>query len=463
MMQHRTVLIALLVFILLSSTILFAKLPGSPAPIFAQPDITPTASSPEASNTMTAHEQDDTPMGIVIPQAVNIRSGPRMYYDVIAHLEQNEQVPVMGVSPELEWLEIAFGSGWTGWVAAHMIDVSVPLEDLAVSAPTPLPTIMRLEGFTYIRQKLNNCSATALTIALTYFGGPEDQMIIGNYLRPVSTDVSVDIEQMATYANEVFAGVGAVWRMGGNWYLIRQLIAAGFPVVIETSVYVRGDQHPWAGHNRVIIGYDEQTILLYDSYLGHGNYQGYRIEQSELDETWKHMNRNFLVLYPEEREAEVAQIMGAHWDVAQSVGLAQRKALAEIVTNPNDVYAHYNLGTTYVAQGQYPEAMAAYDRALDVGGLPIRFHWYQFGIFEAYYHAGRYNELIWLAEYTMEMMGSALEAEEIHYWLGMGYAATGRLDEALAHVQRAVAMNPRFQPAQAALWQLQQGTYQPPV
>src|SRR5690606_3245393 len=119
---------------------------------------------------------------------------------------------------------------------------------------------------------------TAVTMALTFYGGPEDQTIARDWLRPThARDVSVDISQMVDYVNVEFQGVRSVWRMGGDWTTIRRLVAAGFPVIIETSVQVTRPEPGWAGHNRLIIGYDGDTILTYDSYLGHGNYQGFRV------------------------------------------------------------------------------------------------------------------------------------------------------------------------------------------
>ena len=39
-----------------------------------------------------------------------------------------------------------------------------------------------------------------------------------------------------------------------------------------------------------------------------------------------------------------------------------------------------------MTQGDYENAAQAYDAALRVGGLPVRFHWYQFGMYEAFYN-----------------------------------------------------------------------------
>lgn len=424
----------------------------------AQGDPTPGTPSTDVASSLA----DAVATATVVPNAINVRSGPRMHYDIVAYLRGNDSVPVLGTDTSREWIQVEYGPGWFGWAAAHMFRTSIPLENMPITE-LALADFTRIDNITYVAQKLNNCSATALTMGLTHYGGPEDQFIVGDYLRPSDRDVSVDIAQMETYVDEVFTGVKAVWRMGGTWYMVRRLVAAGFPVIIETSVMVRNEDPPWAGHNRLVIGYDGEMILTYDGYLGHGDFQGLRIHQADLDAVWKQMNRNFLILYEEDREAEVAAILGPHWLVEQNIRLTERMAEAELINNPLDLYAAYNLGAALNLQGRYDEAAAAFDEALDIGGLPVRFHWYRFDLFEALYHVGRYSELIWWAENNLLSMGPSLAAEEAHYWLGMGYAAEGRYDEALLQIQQAVALNTRYQPAQIALWQLQQGTFQPPV
>lgn len=391
-----------------------------------------------------------------------MRNGPGADYDVIAHLEEGARVPVMGLDTAQDWILIEYEEGLTGWAAGSFLDLVGDTAAAPIVEPTPLPEFVRIEGITYLRQSFNNCAPTALTMALTHYGGPSDQNIARNILRPsFNDDVSVDIAEMSQYVNDSFPGVRSVWRMGGNWTVIRQLVASGFPVIIETSVQVTGTAPGWAGHNRVIIGYDGDTILTYDSYLGNGGGSGLRIEESVLDELWRHMNRNFMVLYPAERESEVSYIMGEMWSVPSSVERAHRIALAEMAADPNNAFAQYNLGTTLVALGRYEDAALAYDEAFNIG-LPFRIHWYQFGVFEAYYNIGRYNEVLDITRRTLNNMGG-MAAEELYYWLALGYAGRGQLDQAVAQMERAIRFNPNFTAAQDMLDVLTSGTYEAPI
>jgi uncharacterized protein YraI len=402
----------------------------------------------------------------VATEALNIRNGPGDEFDVIAYLDEGAMVNVLGITEDQSWLWIEYGEPGQvlqGWIYTPMAELMTASNVIPITEPTPLPSFTRLEGLTWIQQQFNNCAPTAVTIALTYFGGETDQNIARAYLRPTfSRDVSVDIIQMVDYINETQPGLRSVWRMGGNWTVIRKLIASGFPVIIETSVLVTDPEPGWAGHNRVIMGYDGDDILTYDSYLGHGNFEGYRIPQAELDELWRHMNRHFMVIYPIEREAEVAYIMGEMWQWPTSIRRSHDIALAEMRANPENVFALFNLGATYTAQGDYEAAVSAFDAAISTGEIPFRIFWYQFSIFEAYYHVGRYNEVIYFAREALLNMGG-YGAEELYYWLGMGYAGRGQWAEAQVQLENAVDFNSQFQLAQEALDQIRAGTFQPPV
>jgi len=437
------------------------------------PTITPTptetiaptetfTSTPTKTLAPTLTPTSEALTAVVVAQALNVRNGPGDSYDVVDYLDEELQIEILGTDGGQDWYFIEYGNEQTGWIYSGFAELESDISDSPNVEPTALPQVVRLEGISHIWQSFNNCAPTALTIALTYYGGPSDVNPATDYLRPSSgLDVSVDIAQMADYVNDQFPGVQAQWRMGGNWTTIRQLLAAGFPILIETSVQVTGRGAGWAGHNRVIMGYDGDYILTYDSYLGHGDYQGFRILESELDEAWRQMNRNYMVLYPAQREDEVAYLMGAEWLVPNSVARAHRVALAEMATDPDNAFAQYNLGTTYAAQGQYEEAVVAFDRALEIG-VPFRMLWYQFAVYEAYYYSGRYDDVIENARRALLNMGGN-GAEEVYYWLGLGYFGRGELERAQAQFENAISFNGTYEPAIDALERLQSGTLEKPV
>jgi tetratricopeptide (TPR) repeat protein len=124
--------------------------------------------------------------------------------------------------------------------------------------------------------------------------------------------------------------------------------------------------------------------------------------------------------------------------------MAQDEARAQ----PQNAFAWFNIGTSMVKLERYEEAAVAYDRARQLG-LPFRMLWYQFGMFEAYYHTGRYDDVMALV--NTNLTNGAQYVEETYYWQGRAYAAQGQTQEAAAAYQRALLRNPRYSAAREAL------------
>ncbi|MGB2773681.1 MAG: tetratricopeptide repeat protein, partial [Anaerolineae bacterium] len=81
-------------------------------------------------------------------------------------------------------------------------------------------------------------------------------------------------------------------------------------------------------------------------------------------------------------------------------------------------------------------------------GLPWRMLWYQFGPFAAYSEVGRHAEVLALADATLR---TTTDVEELHYWRGRALAALGDPEGARQAFARAVALNPGYAAAVAAL------------
>ncbi|RME98250.1 MAG: hypothetical protein D6768_17795, partial [Chloroflexi bacterium] len=94
----------------------------------------------------------------------------------------------------------------------------------------------------------------------------------------------------------------------------------------------------------------------------------------------------------------------------------------------------------------FDAATAAFDKARTLG-LHWRRLWYQFTPFEAYYAAGRYQDVLDLTEATINGTGGL---EEAYYYRGLALHATGQNGAAEAF-QAALEYNPNFAPAADAL------------
>lgn len=333
-----------------------------------------------------------------------------------------------------------FGPTWTPLVAPTVI---------------PVPPSARLGNIRYEEQGWNNCGPTTMTMALSYFGYSDNQYKAANWMKPHTEDKNVSPWQMVRFVHEN-TGLKALYRYGGTVDLLKRLVSAGFPVVIEKGFQPAGED--WMGHYLLLVGYDDtqQRFLAYDSYLGNGGGSGMPTPYSVLDENWRHFNRVFIVVYEPSREMLLREVLGGYADPAYGYQVALETARAEAAQNPSDKWAWFNMGTAYTLLNEYENASIAYDQAFQLQ-LPWRMLWYQFGPYEAYFHAGRFDDVLTLADTNRNITPYV---EETYYWKGVVYAAQGDTQAALRELDRALFYNRNFIPAQEAKAQVEAGTFQ---
>ncbi|MEL7673794.1 MAG: C39 family peptidase [Chloroflexota bacterium] len=324
-------------------------------------------------------------------------------------------------------------------------------------APTtvPLPPAARLGNIRYEEQGWNNCGPTTMTMALSYFGWSQNQYTAANWMKPHTEDKNVSPWQMVRFVHDN-TGLKALYRYGGTIELVKRLVAAGFPVVIEKGFQPAGED--WMGHYLLVMGYDDsqQRFLAYDSYLGNGSGNGLPHPYSIFDENWRHFNRVFIVVYEPSREMELRNALGGYADPAYGYQIALETARAEAAQNNGDKWAWFNMGTAYTLLNEYENAAIAYDQAFQLQ-LPWRMLWYQFGPYEAYFRTGRFEDVLLLADTNRNITPYV---EETYYWKGVVYAAQGDTQAALRELDRALYYNKNFVPAQEAKAQVEAGTFQ---
>ncbi|MCI0714018.1 MAG: C39 family peptidase [Chloroflexi bacterium] len=330
-------------------------------------------------------------------------------------------------------------------------------------APPPPSAQLQLSNLTPEAQRWNNCGPTTLTMGLTYFGYGHNQTIAADYLKPNIEDKNVSPWQMINFVNQTavnMVNTKAVFRVGGNLELLKRLLAADFPVIIEKG-YEVGDLG-WMGHYLLLVGYDDnqQTFYTFDSYLGTNSGRGRQEGYDYVDNYWRQFNRTYIVLYESEREQELAGILGPYADPDTAAQEALAVARADASANPNDKWAWVNLTEAFAMLGQYEEAAAAFDQALNLN-LPFRLTWYRFSAFEAYYQIGRFEDVIRLTNSLDQSSGYYVE--EAWYYRGLAYAAQGDNQQAIREFQKVLAFNRNYDPATQALTDVQNGTFTAPV
>lgn len=332
-------------------------------------------------------------------------------------------------------------------------------------APTqvPIPASVRLGGFYHQFQEWNNCGPATLAMTLSYFDLVVTQSETASFLKPNPEDRNVSPHEMVNYVEQK-TPYSAIFRANGKEETVKRLLANGIPVILEIGIEPPGEFRwmGWYGHYMLVVAYDDNAaqFWVYDSWLGTGGEplsnadpNGRILTYEDIDRDWPHFNRNYIAVFEPQQAGLVAEIIGEDMNdtVMWQNSLAQAQSDAR--SDPENPFYWFNLGTSLNAIGDFEAAAQAFDQARAIG-LPWRMLWYQFGPYEAYYENGRYEDVILLANTTLD---NRPYFEESFYYKGLAQAAQGNLNEAYDNIERAAKFNPNFAAAQEALSQLENG------
>ncbi len=198
------------------------------------------------------------------------------------------------------------------------------------------PISFELPKATWVPQTFNNCGPAATSMTLQYFG----------------FNVSQEETKVSRYLKNDY-GIQNKVLFNGELKTIKTLVANGIYVVVEDWLHPGED----IGHVLIIRGYDDGSGVLIadDSYFG----VGIKYPYSTWDETqWKPYNREFMPVYRSENENLVKEIIGENWDETKMYQNSILRNQKDVDVNPNDMYAWFNLGTSYYALGNYEKARA---------------------------------------------------------------------------------------------------------
>jgi len=329
--------------------------------------------------------------------------------------------------------------------------------------PTGIPANVSLKGIRHEYQQFNNCAPANLSMVMSYWGWDGSQYDTREYLRPSYEidDKNVNAWEIVEYV-EQFTEYDALWRVGGDLDLLKRLVAGGFPVLIEKGLHHSNDA--WLGHYQTVSGYDDakRQFLVFDSFEGLP--EAYPVTYDFVGQFWRHFNFTYVVVYPPERAKEVYSILGVHTDPQVNFIYAANLALEEAnsLTGREQFFAWFNRGTNLVYLGDYVSAAQAFDTAFALyAGLPLeerpwRLLWYVEAPYAAYYHTGRYQDVIDLA-YTALVNVDKPVLEETYYWRGLAKEELGDRAGAIEDLTRAYSLNPNSTPAGEALERIQAG------
>lgn len=336
----------------------------------------------------------------------------------------------------------------------HQSTTSTPQ---STSTPIPSPTlaseppVVTVTGVVYEDQhnRYNYCAPANLAMALSFWGWKGNRDTVGPVLKPDSRDKNVMPYEMVDYVLQD-TDLKAIWRVGGDLDLIKRLLSAGFPVLVEKGTFLVDLQNvlSWMGHYEVITGYDDarQEFIVQDSYVGPDT----TVPYDKMTADWRSFNYTYILIFSADKEAEVMSLLGPDANETENYRRAAQQASDEIplLSGADHFYALYNRGTNLVYLQDYAGAAAIYDEAftfypsIPEKERPWRILWYETGPYKAYYYTGRYNDVIRRADITLNEMKSERNLEETYYWRALAKAALGDTAGAIKDLKEALIWHP---------------------
>ncbi|RPH56947.1 MAG: hypothetical protein EHM81_12320, partial [Chloroflexi bacterium] len=316
---------------------------------------------------------------------------------------------------------------------------------------TPLPKAVSLPGVKYVDQhnRWNYCGPANFTMALNFWGWKGNRDDIAKVVKPGILNSKKDFIQrgfddknvmpyeMVDFVNDN-TEFHAISRFGGDIDLIKRLIVAGFPVIIEKGYFERdaNGKITWMGHYLFVTGYDDKQggFIVQDAYLIPG--KNLLSKYDIFVEGWRSFNYIFMVVYPLAKEQDVYALLGnwydEKWADQHALGIDNQEV--KTLTGLEAFFAWFNKGTSHVQLLQYNDAAPAFDQAFSIYATlgsddkqrPYRMMWYQTWPYWAYYYSGRYQDVVDLANTTLYKTIAKPTLEESLYWRGLAYLALGQ-------------------------------------
>jgi tetratricopeptide (TPR) repeat protein len=385
-------------------------------------------------------------LGIAVYQIPSIRNRIEWRYEVWSTYIKNAADPVEKIPTPVP------STPFATFTAAPPTPTAI-----GTVAPTPtevpLPAQVALPSPKYELQGINNCGPATLAMTLRMYGWQGDQNDIAKIIKPLPQDRNVNPDELQYFVRNEAGWLRAEVRVAGNIKLLKSLLAANYPVIIEeASTLLPQDANGpnddlWDAHYLLINGYDDAmgTFTAQDPLRGPDK----KILYDKLMSDWKPFNYLYMVIYLPQDEAQVQSILGENWNADQNRQKALDIAQQATGSNPNDAFAWFNLGSNLVYFDRYTEAAAAFDRAFTIG-LPQRMTRYQFWPFSAYFNADRIDYLLQITEDTYKPINGNY-SEEALLWHGYGLLRKGDTAGALSDWNKALKVHPDYCDAERAI------------
>lgn len=329
---------------------------------------------------------------------------------------------------------------------------ATPLPPTATAKPTAtiqaaqkvqIKQSVLLEPMKWEGQTWNNCGPVSAMMALSYHGVNLTQEQCRQSLRPNAGDKSVSGPELISFIRG--KGLNAIVRENGTFDILRALVSNGIPVITQQWLKEGDDIAHW----RVLRGYNltTNTFTFNDSYSQGPNTIVSMAEQAKI---WRAFNWRYIPVYSDKQEALVKQILDNEFDEKVNLQLSLEETNANALAKPNDIDMWRNLGYVRYATGDCEGALKVWEQHITKllkpsdNGPYNRFLWYQIWPVECYSKLGKYDQVLKIAPNEIE---KTKVFAQMRYHYAVALLNTGRRDDAIAQLKKAVLDDQNYRPS----------------
>lgn len=225
---------------------------------------------------------------------------------------------------------------------------------------------------------LFNDGPAILSACLRYWGFVANQYEIAHIIHPKSTDPDVSFDDLYKYVTENIPNYLVLTRVNGDKDSVVGLLQSGIPVILrvqQKSIYSYwiNDDHLQCRYI-MLLGYDSGKSVFNYQDTATGN--TLEIAESELLSEWYPYQREYMIIYPEEKDTEVREVLSENYFEELNLQRALVKYRTDSELLPNNPYAQYNYGVMLHLDGDNNGAWELFETAEKLS-LPQRFFTYQ--------------------------------------------------------------------------------------
>ena len=244
------------------------------------------------------------------------------------------------------------------------------------------------------RADLFNDGPAILSAALRYWGIIENQYRIAQQIHPDSMDPDCNFSEMQLYVQDNHSDFSGIIRINGDKDLLKYLLQKGFPVIIRITY--KTPYSFWLKDDRLsacyllVLGYDsESDIFVCQDTITSKTKQ---IAADELMASWYPYQRTYFIIYPEERDSDIREVLNENYYEELNLQQAESKFRTDSSILGDNPFAQYNYGLVLHRTGDNAGAMEYFQKAAD-NLLPQRYLFYQKDILETMFELGMADDM----------------------------------------------------------------------